>query len=142
MTTSIAATNSVTSRTLVKPGYRGRQLFLLALVLLAVIPAFNAFYLLGKAKLAQTLISRSWQNETGAKPWPCADTYPVARLSAPQVDLQTWVLAGASGHSLSFGPGLADGSVAAGANGVVMIAGHRDTSFCLLYTSPSPRDRG
>jgi len=100
------------------------------LVLLAALPAADATYMIGKAKLAQILIARAWQSETKpAVPWPWADTYPVARIVGPSIDLEAWVLAGASGHALSFGPGLADGSVAIGQPGVVMIAGHRDTDF-------------
>lgn len=104
------------------------------LVIMAFIPAVDAAYMLGKATLAQRLIERSWlisgnSSGTANKPWPWADTYPVAKIAAPSVELEAWVLAGASGHSLSFGPGLADGSVAPGEAGVVMIAGHRDTSF-------------
>ena len=86
--------------------------------------------MLGKAKLSQVLIERSWhKDQKGTKPWPWADTWPVAKITAPSVELEAWVLAGASGHALSFGPGLADGSVAIGEPGVAMIAGHRDTSF-------------
>ncbi len=45
--------------------------------------------------------------ETGApvKPWPWADTHPVARLIAPAQDADVLVLAGASGRTLAFGPG-------------------------------------
>lgn len=112
---------------------RQRVLFYSAM-LLAVVVAIDAGYMVGKARLAQLLIERSWQKsgqsgESAAKPWPWADTRPIAKITAPGADLEAWVLAGASGHSLSFGPGLADGSVAIGKPGVVMIAGHRDTSF-------------
>jgi sortase A len=100
------------------------------LVLLAVIPAMDAVYLTGKAHLAQWLIARSWHSEQpAAKPWPWADTHPIAKIDVPAVSMRAWVLNGATGHSLSFGPGLADGSVPIGQPGVVLIAGHRDTSF-------------
>ena len=107
-----------------------RRLILTTLVVLAVITTIDATYMLGKAKLAQLLIERSWHKGLqGTRPWPWADTWPVAKITAPSVELEAWVLAGASGHALSFGPGLADGSVAIGEPGVTMIAGHRDTSF-------------
>ncbi len=111
------------------PGNKQR-LILTTLVLLAVITTIDATYMHAKAKLAQILIERSWhKGQLGTRPWPWADTWPVAKITAPSVELEAWVLAGASGHALSFGPGMADGSVAIGEPGVTMIAGHRDTSF-------------
>lgn len=111
-------------------GSRRRRAVLVTLVALAVLAAVDAAYMTGKAHLAQLLIERSWHSgRTSAKPWPWADTHPVARIAVPAVSMQAWVLTGATGHSLSFGPGLADGSAAIGQPGVVMIAGHRDTSF-------------
>ena len=67
----------------------------------------QAGYIAAKAELAQYLMQRSWQQTlAGAravKPWPWADTWPVARLTAADVDL--FVLAGADGRALAFGPG-------------------------------------
>ena len=124
-----------------------------ALLTAAAIPAADAAYLLAKATLAQQLIGNAWQQSIDSpasqshqkiKPWPWADTHPVARLRINTLALDTWVLNGASGTSLAFGPGLNEGSSPIGDNGLVMIGAHRDTHFknCLLYTSPSPRDRG
>jgi sortase A len=41
-------------------------------------------------------------------------------------------MAGASGESLAFGPGLVDGSARPGDRGNAVIAGHRDTQFRFL----------
>jgi sortase A len=66
------------------------------------------------------------------RPWPWADTWPVARLKLPGAGEPLTVLAGASGRNLAFGPALLDGSAAPGAPGVTVIAGHRDTHFNAL----------
>jgi sortase A len=91
------------------------------------------FWLPAKAELAQQLLNRAWQRTTegdaAAKPWPWADTHPVARLSLPGSAEPLTVLAGASGRNLAFAPALMDGSAALGAAGVSVVAGHRDTHF-------------
>ena len=78
-------------------------------------------------------MNRAWDRTTdgdaAAKPWPWADTHPVARLTLPGGAEPMTVLAGASGRNLAFAPALLDGSAAPGAHGVTVIAGHRDTHF-------------
>ena len=66
------------------------------------------------------------------KPWPWADTWPVARLSVPRLGERWIVLAGASGRTLAFGPGHMDGTALPGERGNVVLAGHRDTQFATL----------
>ena len=85
-----------------------------------------------KAVLAQLLIAHAWTRPAPARPWPWADTWPVARLQAPTRDVDLYVLAGATGNALAFGPGHHLESAAPGAPGVVVIAGHRDTHFAFL----------
>jgi sortase A len=89
-----------------------------------------------KAILAQHLLDYAWQRTLGgaarAKPWPWADTWPVARLTARGLDGWVYVLADASGRSLAFGPGHVAGTAAPGAAGNSVIAGHRDTHFRFL----------
>jgi sortase A len=89
-----------------------------------------------KAIVAQILLDRAWQRtragEAEAKPWPWADTWPVARLTATGLDGWVYVLADASGRSLAFGPGHLGGTAAPGAAGNSIIAGHRDTHFRFL----------
>lgn len=107
-----------------------------------LLAAFGLFQLGGgtwihaKAALAKTLIADAW-NETlqggvRIRPWPWADTWPVARLDFPTKGRQSTVLAGANGATLAFGPGHLDGTAAPGDPGMTLIAGHRDTSFTLL----------
>ena len=86
-----------------------------------------------KAWLAQRLIDRSWaETLAGAeevKPWPWADTWPVARLQVPDLDVDLYVLAGASGRTLAFGPAEVPGTE--GLNHRIL-SGHRDTHFAFL----------
>ena len=89
-----------------------------------------------KAWLAKHLIAAAWAETLAgaerARPWPWADTWPVARLVVPRLELERLVLAGASGRTLAFGPGHQDGSALPGAAGASVIAGHRDTHLRFL----------
>lgn len=62
-----------------------------------------------KAWAAQALIARAWtrtvSGEAKVRPWPWADTWPVARLSVPRLGVERYVLAGAHEAELAFGPG-------------------------------------
>jgi sortase A len=93
-------------------------------------------YIPAKAWLAQELMQRAWaQAEAGADrpaPWPWADTWPVAKLSAKSGDVNLIVLAGGSGRTLAFGPGHLSASALPGERGNSVIAGHRDTHFSFL----------
>ena len=96
----------------------------------------NALYIHAKALVAQLLLHRAWieTQATGApaKPWPWADTTPVARLLAPAQDVDLLVLAGATGRTLAFGPGHHDGSALPGEPGNAVLSAHRDTHFRFL----------
>ncbi len=89
-----------------------------------------------KARLAQHLLHRAWARTLGgeseAKPWPWADTWPVARLRVPAHGVDLIVLAGVSGRVLAFGPGHAPGSAVPGMPGTAIVTGHRDTHFRFL----------
>ena len=117
---------------------RLRRLAFGALIALGVALLAAGFWLPAKAELAQHLLNRAWQRttdgDTMAKPWPWADTHPVARLTLPDSDEPLTVLAGASGRNLAFAPTLLDGSAEPGSHGVTVIAGHRDTHFRRLAT--------
>ena len=93
-------------------------------------------YIHAKAVLAQLLLETAWtetlEGQKEVKPWPWADTWPIARLSAPAYGISHIVLAGASGSSLAFGPGHLFGSANPGEKGNVIISGHRDTHFSFL----------
>ncbi len=108
----------------------------LALLGLGLWQVGEGLYIHAKAALAQTLLQSAWQRtlagEARVKPWPWADTWPVARLSVPGRDIDLIVLAGATGRTLAFGPGHLFGSVSPGAPGMSIVTGHRDTHFRFL----------
>lgn len=89
-----------------------------------------------KAYAAQILLDRAWQqtliNHSHSRPWPWADTWPVAELIVPQLEIAQIVLAGDSGATLAFGPGHSFASASPDEHGTVMISGHRDTHFHFL----------
>jgi len=93
-------------------------------------------YIPAKAWLAQELMLRAWSRmqsgETRVTPWPWADTWPIARLTARAGDVDLIVLAGGSGRTLAFGPGHLGASALPGETGNAVIAGHRDTHFLFL----------
>jgi sortase A len=93
-------------------------------------------YIHAKAVLAQLLLETAWtetlEGQKEVKPWPWADTWPIARLSAPAYGISHIVLAGASGSSLAFGPGHLFSRAKPGGKGNVIISGHRDTHFSFL----------
>lgn len=101
----------------------------------------TAGWIQGKAIVAQQLLDHAWQQTLDdaaigqnhkRRPWPWADTWPVARLVAPQQAIELIVLAGDSGSSLAFGPGYAFASAPPNSGGLTMISGHRDTHFRFL----------
>ena len=114
-----------------------RLLSVLSVLLLAasLMQGIRGGWIHAKARLAQVLLDRSWQRTLAdgveKKPWPCADTWPVARITLPD-RTEHIVLAGASGRNLAFAPGHLDGSAAPGGGGTCVIAGHRDTHFAKL----------
>jgi sortase A len=93
-------------------------------------------WIYGKARVAQVLLRRAWTGTVRGgkevKPWPWADTWPVARLSVPSSREDFIVLAGASGRTLAFGPGHLDGSAQPGEYGNCVLSAHRDTQFEFL----------
>jgi len=93
-------------------------------------------YIHAKAWLAQQLIASAWSRtlagESHVRAWPWMDTWPVARLRVPELGIDMYVLADASGRSLAFGPGHVTGTAPLEASGGSMIAGHRDTHFRFL----------
>ena len=111
-------------------GLAGLALLLLALGLWQL---GGAAWVHGKAWLAQRLLDRAWAaTQAGArqvKPWPWADTWPVARLRVPELEVDLFVLSGASGRTLAFGPALVPGT-----EGLdhTILSGHRDTHFAFL----------
>ncbi len=104
-------------------------------VVMASVLLGDGLWIHAKARLAQLLIADAWQHTLTSgqriKPWPWADTWPVARLQMNNnVDL--YILEGANGSALAFGPGHVQGSAYPGTQGVSIVGGHRDTHFRLL----------
>lgn len=110
-----------------------------------------AGWIQGKAIVAQQLLKTSWNrtlndtvkpgiDEQGTardktvthKPWLWADTWPVAKLLVPRHGIEQIILAGDSGSSLAFGPGLSLAGAAPDTPGTTLISGHRDTHFRFL----------
>jgi sortase A len=118
------------------PARRSRRWIAAALAVLGLALTGNALYIHAKALVAQVLLHRAWAatQATGApaKPWPWADTAPVARLIAPRHGVDLLVLAGATGRTLAFGPGHHDGSAPPGEPGNMVLSAHRDTHFRFL----------
>ena len=89
-----------------------------------------------KAAVAQVLLRQAWADtlagEGKARPWPWADTWPVARLVVPEHGVNLVILAGANGGSLAFAPAHMDGTAIPGSLGTSLVAGHRDTHFEFL----------
>jgi sortase A len=110
----------------------GASLFLVV----AVAFTGQGLWIYAKATLAQLLLRQAWaQTVNGAravKPWPWADTWPVARLVVPRLGVDVIVLSGANGRTMAFGPGHVDGTRLPGEAGNSAITGHRDTHFRFL----------
>jgi sortase A len=108
----------------------------LVLALLGTVLFGDGAYVHAKAWLAQILLERAFTEsiESGrpTKPWPWADTWPVARIEVKRIGASAIVLAGSSGQALAFGPGHVEGTVDAGMRGVAVYAAHRDTHFRFL----------
>ncbi len=115
---------------------RGRLWLVLPLLLFGGWQAGQGAFIYAKAALAQVLLRAAWaetlDGKRQARPWPWADTWPVARLTVPRLGVDQIVLAGASGRTLAFGPGHVDGTPAPGALGNSVLGGHRDTHFAWL----------
>lgn len=113
----------------------GRPHALAGLLLLGMVCWGHAGWLLGKAFVAQVLLHDAWQlsqqQDTPKRPWPWADTWPVARLHAPAHGVDWIVLEGADGSAMAFGPGRVHAPSATPSRNIVL-AGHRDTHFAFL----------
>jgi sortase A len=111
-------------------------LLVLALVLLGLWQAGQGAWIYLKAELAQALLQRAWAGTVAGqaqmKPWPWADTWPLARLTVPSKDIDLILLNGAYGRTLAFGPGYLETSASPGSRGTTILTGHRDTHFRFL----------
>ena len=112
-----------------------RSVFL-GLGLLGLVLSAHGAWIPAKAWVAQHLLEQAWHRagagEGTPRPWPWADTWPIARLRAPDQDISLMVLEGASGPTLAFGPGRHPIGAPVSGLGNVVLAGHRDTHFRFL----------
>lgn len=99
----------------------------------------SAGWIQGKAIIAQQLLYHAWKQSLNDsddslhhKPWPWADTWPVAKLSIPQHHIEQIILAGDGGNSLAFAPGYSFASATPNSGGTTVISAHRDTHFSFL----------
>ena len=108
----------------------------LGLLLIGALQFGQGAWIQAKAWLSQGLIAHAWSRtlagEREVKPWPWADTWPVARLIAPGLGIERYVLAGANGSAIAFGPGHLSGTPVPGQAGNSVIGGHRDTHLAFL----------
>jgi len=117
---------------------RGKWLATILLPWLAIglWQAGEGLWIYVKAGLAQLLLEQAWTRATTGeqdpKPWPWADTWPVARLKNERLGVDLIVLAGAGGHALAFGPAHVTGTAPRSTQGTTVITGHRDTHFAFL----------
>lgn len=134
------ATRLLSKRLVVFPG---RRALVLALTLFAAWHWGQVAMIELKASAAQVLIAKAWAQKLNApsqpaRPWPWADTQPVGRLqwlnAVGEIQRDFYVLEGAHGSALAFGPGLVQGT---GSSGALVIGGHRDTHFAFLRDAKS-----
>lgn len=115
------------------------RLFAAMAVIAALFFTAQAAWIPAKAELGQWLLERAWAARVAGapapKPWPWADTSPVAVLEAPRLGLRQLVLEGASDRNLAWGPA----AVTPVEGRDVILSGHRDTHFAPL-ASLAPGD--
>ena len=118
-----------------------RKMLSLVIVLLFSISLWQlaaAGWIQSKAIIAQQLLNHSWQKTLDdkktlrQKPWPWADTWPVAKLIVPQHHIEQIILAGDGGNSLAFAPGVSLAGSLPNSQGTTVISAHRDTHFRFL----------
>lgn len=127
-----------------------------ALLLVGSLLCINASWLPTKAWLSQALISYSWQqsitqqkqqrslgqnqlqgNKTtntkvAIKPWPWADTFPIAELSFKRLNEDIVVLNGGDPTTLAFSAGAIAPFNQTNSAQPFVVAGHRDSHFAFL----------
>jgi sortase A len=106
------------------------------LALLGILLVSQSLWIKAKAAAAQMLLERAFAQSVVSgrpeKPWPWADTWPIARISVPRLHADVIALANDSGQSLAFGPGHLPASRQPGERGTAVFAAHRDTHFAFL----------
>lgn len=121
-----------------------KKLLVITLFSLGIWQLGSGIYMQAKAKIAQHLIAQAWQSniaQGGSKqvrPWFYADTWPIAKLTVPRLNIEEHILWHASGRNLAFGaahflPSAKLEDLVKNENGQSsLIAGHNDTNFAFL----------
>jgi sortase A len=116
-----------------------RQLAIVAATLLSIAGLSHlavAAYIPSKAILAQFLLRQAWAKsqfiDADVRPWPWADTHPVARLRLDRLGVDMIVLAGVNDRTMAFGPAYLETSATPVMAGHSILTGHRDTHFAFL----------
>jgi sortase A len=96
----------------------------------------HASWLPAKALLSQQLISYSWYQtidlQQQIKPWPWADTYPIAEISFLRLNKSVVVLNGGDPTTLAFSAGAIAPFNQTSSTQPFVVAGHRDSHFSFL----------
>ena len=96
----------------------------------------HASWLPIKGWLSEQLISYSWHQTIDSKqkikPWPWADTYPIAELSFERLNKHVVVLNGGDPTTLAFSVGAIAPFNQASSTQPFVVAGHRDSHFSFL----------
>jgi sortase A len=123
---------------LIRPTPRALATLMVCLLAVGLWQIGEGSWIYAKARLAQYLLQRAWfrtlAGETAVKPWPWADTWPIARLIVPSQGIDMIVMNGAYTRTLAFGPGYVESSAFPGSPGTTILTGHRDTHFRFLKT--------
>ena len=113
-----------------------RSVLIVCIASAGVLSAVEGIRIHAKAVLAQVLLQKAWadtkRGTDKARPWPWADTWPIARLTSVDHGQDLIVLAGATGRTLAFGPAHLLSSARPGQVGNTVVIGHRDSHFRFL----------
>ena len=132
-----------------------RKLAAVALLIVGGFVCVHASWLPAKAWLSQQLIKHSWQQSISImaqqkirgqdntnphslskpiaiKPWPWADTFPIAELVFQRIDKSIVVLNGGDPTTLAFSAGAVAPFNQPAAIKPFVVAGHRDSHFAFL----------
>lgn len=140
--------NKTANKTSSKPC---RKLLARGLLIIGILLSIQASWLPAKAWLSQQLIQLSWQQamatqamatqantvsanypQAASKPWPWADTFPIAELAFQRLDKSLVVLNGGDPTTLAFSAGAIAPFNQTNSTKPFVVAGHRDSHFSFL----------
>ncbi|GHE85667.1 class GN sortase [Thalassotalea profundi] len=119
-----------------------KLIFIYILFVIGGLLCIHASWLPAKAWLSQQLISYSWhqsidqqklyRKKVAIKPWPWADTFPIAELSFKRIEKDIVVLNGGDPTTLAFSAGAIAPFNLANHTSAFVVAGHNDSHFSFL----------